>query len=296
MPGPTPTADADADEDARRPDLEESLDLVLLERWPSSTTTTARGATTRTPPAVARGPGADTDRHHRARGGGPVRDRRIRVPVVLLGAQAGAARRPGHHGLPRLLDLIGPGARRPGEAPPAGVELQRGAMEHHVAARARSRPAPYPHHRRHRVGIGDRRRGQPAASSAAAPGSSASTCTTPRSSADLSGPDGRAAAVAAVTELAGSRLDGLVVCAGLGPQTRPTDSDHERELLRRPGRARRHAAPPGRGRGARRGGRVVELGRPHPRARGAARRCWPTATRTRRRPARRRSTAPRSTA
>jgi NAD(P)-dependent dehydrogenase (short-subunit alcohol dehydrogenase family) len=41
--------------------------------------------------------------------------------------------------------------------------------------------------------------------------------------ADLSAPAGRAKAVAAVTELSGSRLDGLVVCAGLGPQTEPTD-------------------------------------------------------------------------
>jgi NAD(P)-dependent dehydrogenase (short-subunit alcohol dehydrogenase family) len=41
--------------------------------------------------------------------------------------------------------------------------------------------------------------------------------------ADLSGPDGRAQAIASVTELAGSSLDGLVVCAGLGPQTLPTD-------------------------------------------------------------------------
>jgi 3alpha-hydroxysteroid 3-dehydrogenase len=40
--------------------------------------------------------------------------------------------------------------------------------------------------------------------------------------ADLSGPEGRAQAIAALTELAGSRLDGLVVCAGLGPQTLPT--------------------------------------------------------------------------
>ncbi len=42
--------------------------------------------------------------------------------------------------------------------------------------------------------------------------------------ADLSGPDGRATAVAAVTELSGSRLDGLVLCAGIGPQVTPTES------------------------------------------------------------------------
>ncbi len=41
--------------------------------------------------------------------------------------------------------------------------------------------------------------------------------------ADLSGSAGRARAVAAVTEMSGSRLDGLVVCAGLGPQTQPTE-------------------------------------------------------------------------
>jgi NAD(P)-dependent dehydrogenase (short-subunit alcohol dehydrogenase family) len=41
--------------------------------------------------------------------------------------------------------------------------------------------------------------------------------------ADLSGPAGRGHALAEVTELSGARLDGLVVCAGLGPQTRPTD-------------------------------------------------------------------------
>ncbi len=41
--------------------------------------------------------------------------------------------------------------------------------------------------------------------------------------ADLSGPEGRAQALSTVTELCGSRLDGLVVCAGLGPQTRPTE-------------------------------------------------------------------------
>lgn len=42
--------------------------------------------------------------------------------------------------------------------------------------------------------------------------------------ADLSEPAGRAKAVSAVAELCGSRLDGLVVCAGLGPQTQPTES------------------------------------------------------------------------
>jgi NAD(P)-dependent dehydrogenase (short-subunit alcohol dehydrogenase family) len=42
--------------------------------------------------------------------------------------------------------------------------------------------------------------------------------------ADLSGPGGRSEALTAVAELSGSRLDGLVVCAGLGPQTRPTES------------------------------------------------------------------------
>jgi NAD(P)-dependent dehydrogenase (short-subunit alcohol dehydrogenase family) len=41
--------------------------------------------------------------------------------------------------------------------------------------------------------------------------------------ADLSDVAGRAQAIAAVTELSGSRLDGLVVCAGLGPQTQPTE-------------------------------------------------------------------------
>jgi NAD(P)-dependent dehydrogenase (short-subunit alcohol dehydrogenase family) len=41
--------------------------------------------------------------------------------------------------------------------------------------------------------------------------------------ADLSGPGGRVQALAAVTELSGSRLDGLVVCAGLGPQVKPTE-------------------------------------------------------------------------
>ena len=41
--------------------------------------------------------------------------------------------------------------------------------------------------------------------------------------ADLSGPAGRAQALATVAELSGSRLDGLVVCAGLGPQVQPTE-------------------------------------------------------------------------
>lgn len=41
--------------------------------------------------------------------------------------------------------------------------------------------------------------------------------------ADLSGPDGRRAAVAAVAERADGRLDGLVACAGVGPQVRPVD-------------------------------------------------------------------------
>jgi NAD(P)-dependent dehydrogenase (short-subunit alcohol dehydrogenase family) len=41
--------------------------------------------------------------------------------------------------------------------------------------------------------------------------------------ADLSGSTGRAQAIAAVTELSGARLDGLVLCAGLGPQTQPTE-------------------------------------------------------------------------
>lgn len=41
--------------------------------------------------------------------------------------------------------------------------------------------------------------------------------------ADLSGPVGRGEALAAVTELCGGRLDGLVVCAGLGPQVKPTE-------------------------------------------------------------------------
>jgi 3alpha-hydroxysteroid 3-dehydrogenase len=41
--------------------------------------------------------------------------------------------------------------------------------------------------------------------------------------ADLSGPEGRARALAEVAELTGSRLDGLVVCAGLGPQVQPPE-------------------------------------------------------------------------
>ena len=41
--------------------------------------------------------------------------------------------------------------------------------------------------------------------------------------ADLSDPAQRIAAMAAVAELVGGRLDGAVVCAGLGPQTAPTD-------------------------------------------------------------------------
>ena len=39
--------------------------------------------------------------------------------------------------------------------------------------------------------------------------------------ADLSEPDGRALAVASVGERAGGRLDGLVACAGIGPQVVP---------------------------------------------------------------------------
>jgi len=39
--------------------------------------------------------------------------------------------------------------------------------------------------------------------------------------ADLSTPDGRAAAIAAVRGLSGGRLDGLVACAGVGPQIEP---------------------------------------------------------------------------
>ena len=41
--------------------------------------------------------------------------------------------------------------------------------------------------------------------------------------ADLSVAAGRDRALSQVAELGGSRLDGLVVCAGLGPQTRPTE-------------------------------------------------------------------------
>jgi NAD(P)-dependent dehydrogenase (short-subunit alcohol dehydrogenase family) len=41
--------------------------------------------------------------------------------------------------------------------------------------------------------------------------------------ADLSGRQGRDQAVAGVSALSGPRLDGAVVCAGVGPQTRPTD-------------------------------------------------------------------------
>lgn len=39
--------------------------------------------------------------------------------------------------------------------------------------------------------------------------------------ADLSTPDGRSAAVASVLERCGGKLDGLVLCAGLGPTSRP---------------------------------------------------------------------------
>lgn len=39
--------------------------------------------------------------------------------------------------------------------------------------------------------------------------------------ADLSTPDGRSAALARVKETSGNRLDGLVTCAGVGPQTEP---------------------------------------------------------------------------
>ena len=39
--------------------------------------------------------------------------------------------------------------------------------------------------------------------------------------ADLAAPEGRAAAIAGVRKLAGGRLDGLVVCAGVGPQVEP---------------------------------------------------------------------------
>jgi NAD(P)-dependent dehydrogenase (short-subunit alcohol dehydrogenase family) len=41
--------------------------------------------------------------------------------------------------------------------------------------------------------------------------------------ADLSVPAGRDRALSQVDEVGGSRLDGLVVCAGLGPQTQPTE-------------------------------------------------------------------------
>ena len=41
--------------------------------------------------------------------------------------------------------------------------------------------------------------------------------------ADLSTSAGRGAAIAAVTEAAGGAIDGLVACAGLGPQVQPTD-------------------------------------------------------------------------
>jgi len=41
--------------------------------------------------------------------------------------------------------------------------------------------------------------------------------------ADLSHPEGRAQAVEGVTERCGARLDGVVVCAGLGPQVDPTE-------------------------------------------------------------------------
>ena len=40
--------------------------------------------------------------------------------------------------------------------------------------------------------------------------------------ADLAQPSGRADAVAALTDASRGRLDGLVLCAGVGPQTRPT--------------------------------------------------------------------------
>jgi 3alpha-hydroxysteroid 3-dehydrogenase len=42
--------------------------------------------------------------------------------------------------------------------------------------------------------------------------------------ADLSTPDGRAAAIAAVTDLADDTLDGLVVCAGLPPTFQPVET------------------------------------------------------------------------
>jgi NAD(P)-dependent dehydrogenase (short-subunit alcohol dehydrogenase family) len=41
--------------------------------------------------------------------------------------------------------------------------------------------------------------------------------------ADLSGPEGRSQALTALTELSGARLDGAVLCAGIGPQVTPTD-------------------------------------------------------------------------
>jgi len=41
--------------------------------------------------------------------------------------------------------------------------------------------------------------------------------------ADLSTGEGRSTAIAAVTEAAGGAIDGLVACAGLGPQFQPTD-------------------------------------------------------------------------
>jgi NAD(P)-dependent dehydrogenase (short-subunit alcohol dehydrogenase family) len=41
--------------------------------------------------------------------------------------------------------------------------------------------------------------------------------------ADLSTPDGRAGAIAALRAAAGGRLDGLVLCAGLGPQVEPVE-------------------------------------------------------------------------
>jgi NAD(P)-dependent dehydrogenase (short-subunit alcohol dehydrogenase family) len=41
--------------------------------------------------------------------------------------------------------------------------------------------------------------------------------------ADLSGPEGRTRALTTLTELSGSRLDGVVLCAGIGPQVTPTE-------------------------------------------------------------------------
>lgn len=41
--------------------------------------------------------------------------------------------------------------------------------------------------------------------------------------ADLSGPAGRSQALSALAELSGSCVDGLVVCAGIGPHTQPTE-------------------------------------------------------------------------